>query len=138
MHLYHGLVVFLYWFSDCNVRKQELADFTLHLVTLRVQGKYPWSDIISLSPGPRLVNVSNASETSTLMVDPVVQSQAANAYSSIPRFSSDAAKVACKGPGLSKAYMGQKASFSVDCSKAGKMQPSHNPQCETENHRAPT
>ncbi|XP_064160248.1 filamin-B isoform X2 [Anguilla rostrata] len=70
--------------------------------------------------GPRLVNVSNASETSTLMVDSVTKSPAASTYSSLPGFSSDATKVACKGPGLSKAYVGQKASFSVDCSKAGK------------------
>ncbi|KAJ8259883.1 hypothetical protein GJAV_G00174540 [Gymnothorax javanicus] len=70
--------------------------------------------------GPKLVNVSNASETSTLMVDAVTRSAAASSYSALPRFSSDAAKVASKGPGLSKAYVGQKASFSVDCSKAGK------------------
>lgn len=31
----------------------------------------------------------------------------------------DASKVLAKGVGLSKAYMGQKSSFTVDCSKAG-------------------
>lgn len=31
----------------------------------------------------------------------------------------DASKVLAKGLGLSKAYMGQKSSFTVDCSKAG-------------------
>ncbi|XP_066554329.1 filamin B a isoform X1 [Amia ocellicauda] len=70
--------------------------------------------------GPRLVNVSNASETSTLMVESVTKSTTTNAYSAMPKFSSDATKVVSKGAGLSKAYVGQKSSFSVDCSKAGK------------------
>lgn len=33
--------------------------------------------------------------------------------------STDASKVLAKGLGLSKAYVGQKSSFTVDCSKAG-------------------
>lgn len=70
--------------------------------------------------GPRLVNVSNASETSTLMVEPVTRSASSNSYSSLPRTASDASKVLSRGPGLSKAYAGQRSSFSVDCSKAGK------------------
>ncbi|XP_062843022.1 filamin-B isoform X2 [Trichomycterus rosablanca] len=70
--------------------------------------------------GQRLVNVTNASETSTLMVDPVVRAINANSISSMPRAASDASKVTSRGPGLSKAYVGQKASFTVDCSKAGK------------------
>ncbi|XP_036387133.1 filamin-B [Megalops cyprinoides] len=70
--------------------------------------------------GPRLVNVSNASETSTLTVDPVTKSTSPSSYSALPQFSSDATKVVSRGPGLSKAYVGQKSSFSVDCSKAGK------------------
>lgn len=40
-------------------------------------------------------------------------------YSSIPKFSSDASKVVTRGPGLSQAFVGQKNSFTVDCSKAG-------------------
>uniref|UniRef100_A0A8C2DCL5 Filamin B n=1 Tax=Cyprinus carpio TaxID=7962 RepID=A0A8C2DCL5_CYPCA len=43
-----------------------------------------------------------------------------NSYSASPRAASDASKVLSRGPGLSKAFVGQKASFSVDCSKAGK------------------
>ncbi|XP_060713588.1 filamin-B isoform X1 [Tachysurus vachellii] len=70
--------------------------------------------------GPRLVNVTNASETSTLMVDPAVRVLSANSINAMPRAASDASKVTSRGPGLSKAYVGQKASFSVDCSKAGK------------------
>ncbi|KAA0707536.1 Filamin-B [Triplophysa tibetana] len=70
--------------------------------------------------GQRLVSVTNASETSTLMVESVTRSSLQNSYSSSPRASSDASKVLGRGPGLSKAFVGQKASFTVDCSKAGK------------------
>ncbi len=71
--------------------------------------------------GPRLVNVTNASEMSTLMVDPVSRASSVNSYSASPRAASDASKVLSRGPGLSKAFVGQKASFSVDCSKAGEI-----------------
>lgn len=77
---------------------------------------------ISPSSGPRLVNVTNASEISTLMMDPVVRAVSANSSNAMPRAASDASKVTSQGPGLSKAYVGQKASFSVDCSKAGEQQ----------------
>ncbi|XP_051528401.1 filamin-B [Myxocyprinus asiaticus] len=70
--------------------------------------------------GQRLVNVTNASETSTLMVESVTRSSSTNSYRASPRASSDASKVLSRGPGLSKAFVGQKASFTVDCSKAGK------------------
>uniref|UniRef100_A0A8B9JFG6 Filamin B n=1 Tax=Astyanax mexicanus TaxID=7994 RepID=A0A8B9JFG6_ASTMX len=58
-------------------------------------------------------------ESSTLTVDPVIRPSSANSYSSL-RAASDASKVSSRGSGLSKAYVGQRASFSVDCSKAGK------------------
>lgn len=45
-----------------------------------------------------------------------------SSYSSIPKFSSDASKVVTRGPGLSQAFVGQKNSFTVDCSKAGRLQ----------------
>ncbi|KAM9362097.1 filamin B a [Symphorus nematophorus] len=72
--------------------------------------------------GPRLVNVTNASETSTLTVDPAVRASSSSfTQSAMPRFAdSDASKVLSRGPGLSKAFVGQRSSFSVDCSKAGK------------------
>uniref|UniRef100_A0A8C4EIE9 Filamin B n=1 Tax=Dicentrarchus labrax TaxID=13489 RepID=A0A8C4EIE9_DICLA len=72
--------------------------------------------------GPRLVNVTNASETSTLTVDPAVRASSSSfTQSAMPRLSdSDASKVLSRGPGLSKAFVGQRSSFSVDCSKAGK------------------
>lgn len=37
-----------------------------------------------------------------------------------PKFASDASKVVAKGLGLNKGFVGQKNSFTVDCSKAGK------------------
>lgn len=40
----------------------------------------------------------------------------------------DASKVVAKGLGLSKAYVGQKSSFTVDCSKAGGQLPSVPPR----------
>uniref|UniRef100_A0A665V265 Filamin B n=1 Tax=Echeneis naucrates TaxID=173247 RepID=A0A665V265_ECHNA len=73
--------------------------------------------------GNRLVNVTNASETSTLTVDPAVRASSSSSFvqSAMPRLGdSDASKVLSRGPGLSKAFVGQKSSFSVDCSKAGK------------------
>ncbi|XP_030633099.1 filamin B a isoform X3 [Chanos chanos] len=88
--------------------------------------KYGGPNHISGSPfkakvtGQRLVNVSNASEISTLMVDSVTKSSSANTQSAMPKSASDASKVVSRGPGLSKAFVGQKANFSVDCSKAGK------------------
>ena len=38
----------------------------------------------------------------------------------VGKFSSDASKVVTRGPGLSQAFVGQKNSFTVDCSKAGR------------------
>lgn len=54
------------------------------------------------------------------MVDPAVRAFSASSSNAMPRAASDASKVTSRGPGLSKAYAGQKANFSVDCSKAGK------------------
>ncbi|KAF1391122.1 hypothetical protein PFLUV_G00038600 [Perca fluviatilis] len=72
--------------------------------------------------GSRLVNVTNASETSTLTVDPAVRASSSSfTQSAMPRLGdSDASKVMSRGPGLSKAFVGQRSNFSVDCSKAGK------------------
>ncbi|XP_010222993.1 PREDICTED: filamin-B-like, partial [Tinamus guttatus] len=44
---------------------------------------------------------------------------AATAAPGVPRVPSDATKVVAKGLGLNKAFVGQKNSFTVDCSKAG-------------------
>lgn len=73
--------------------------------------------------GPRLVNVTNASETSTLTMDPAVRASSSGfTQNAAPRTAdSDASKVLSRGSGLSKAFVGQRSSFTVDCSKAGKM-----------------
>lgn len=39
----------------------------------------------------------------------------------MPRFNSDGSKVTSKGPGLNKAFVNKKASFTVDSSSAGKL-----------------
>uniref|UniRef100_A0A670IT81 Filamin B n=1 Tax=Podarcis muralis TaxID=64176 RepID=A0A670IT81_PODMU len=61
--------------------------------------------------------VSN--ETSSIMVESVTRSTTDTCYSAIPRSSSDASRVISTGAGLSRAFVGQKNTFSVDCSKAG-------------------
>uniref|UniRef100_A0A8C9DDP9 Uncharacterized protein n=1 Tax=Prolemur simus TaxID=1328070 RepID=A0A8C9DDP9_PROSS len=60
-------------------------------------------------------------ETSTVLVETVTKSSSSrgSSYSSIPKFCSDASKVVTQGPGLPQAFVGQKNSFTVDCSKAG-------------------
>ncbi|KAK5600034.1 hypothetical protein CRENBAI_011014 [Crenichthys baileyi] len=72
--------------------------------------------------GTRLVNVTNASETSTLTLDPTIRTASSSfTQSALPRpGDSDASKVLSRGPGLGKAFVGQRSNFSVDCSKAGK------------------
>uniref|UniRef100_A0A8D2FXB5 Uncharacterized protein n=1 Tax=Theropithecus gelada TaxID=9565 RepID=A0A8D2FXB5_THEGE len=71
--------------------------------------------------GPRLSGGHSLHETSTVLVETVTKSSSSrgSSYSSIPKFSSDASKVVTRGPGLSQGFMGQKNSFTVDCSKAG-------------------
>uniref|UniRef100_A0A672YRV6 Filamin B n=1 Tax=Sphaeramia orbicularis TaxID=375764 RepID=A0A672YRV6_9TELE len=90
--------------------------------------KYGGPNHINSSPfkakvtGLRLVNVTNASEMSTLTVDPAIQASSSSLTRSAGPWTSDsdASKVQTRGPGLSKAFVGQRSSFSVDCSKAGK------------------
>ncbi|XP_061796901.2 filamin-B isoform X1 [Nerophis lumbriciformis] len=86
--------------------------------------KYGGHDHITGSPfkarvsGPPLVNVTSASVSSTLTMEAPV---GAPGRSPAPTpAASDASKVVSRGLGLSKAFVGQKSSFSVDCSKAGK------------------
>uniref|UniRef100_A0A8C0X407 Calponin-homology (CH) domain-containing protein n=1 Tax=Castor canadensis TaxID=51338 RepID=A0A8C0X407_CASCN len=69
--------------------------------------------------GQRLVSPGSANETSSILVESVTRSSTETCYSAIPKSSSDASKVTSKGAGLSKAFVGQKSSFLVDCSKAG-------------------
>ncbi|XP_076153008.1 filamin-C isoform X11 [Alosa pseudoharengus] len=70
--------------------------------------------------GPRLSGGHSLHETSSVLVETVTKSSAmSGAFSSLPKFSSDASKVVSRGAGLSKAFIGQKNTFTVDCSKAG-------------------
>ncbi|XP_015254890.1 PREDICTED: filamin-C-like [Cyprinodon variegatus] len=70
--------------------------------------------------GPRLSGGHNLHETSSVLVETVTKTSAmGGAFASFPKFSSDASKVISRGAGLSKAFIGQKNTFTVDCSKAG-------------------
>ncbi|KAG8005411.1 Filamin-C, partial [Nibea albiflora] len=69
---------------------------------------------------PRLSGGHSLHETSSVLVETVSKSSAMGAaFPSLPKFSSDASKVISRGAGLSKAFVGQKNTFTVDCSKAG-------------------
>ncbi|XP_068442134.1 filamin-C-like isoform X3 [Clinocottus analis] len=70
--------------------------------------------------GPRLSGGLSLHETSSVLVETVSKTSAmGGAFSSLPKFSSDASKVVSRGSGLSKAFVGQKNQFTVDCSRAG-------------------
>ncbi|XP_041442540.1 filamin-C isoform X2 [Xenopus laevis] len=71
--------------------------------------------------GTRLSGGHSLHETSTVQVETVIKSsESVGGYGMAgPKFSSDASKVVSRGPGLSKAFVGQKNTFTVDCSKAG-------------------
>ncbi|XP_064417245.1 filamin-C isoform X3 [Latimeria chalumnae] len=69
--------------------------------------------------GPRLSGGHSLHETSSVLVETVTKSSTVGGYGAMPKFSSDASKVVSRGPGLSKAFVGQKNNFTVDCSKAG-------------------
>uniref|UniRef100_A0A3Q3B3P4 Filamin B n=1 Tax=Kryptolebias marmoratus TaxID=37003 RepID=A0A3Q3B3P4_KRYMA len=95
-----------------------------YLVSIKYGGPnhIPGSPFKARVTGSRLVNVTNASETSMLVLDvPVRGSSSSFTHSAALRpGDSDAKKVLSRGLGLSKAFVGQRSSFSVDCSKAGK------------------
>uniref|UniRef100_A0A8C1U590 Uncharacterized protein n=1 Tax=Cyprinus carpio TaxID=7962 RepID=A0A8C1U590_CYPCA len=70
--------------------------------------------------GARLSGGHSLHETSSVLVETVTKSSSvAGSFSTLPKFSSDASKVISRGAGLSKAFIGQKNTFTVDCSKAG-------------------
>ncbi|XP_029681359.1 filamin-C isoform X2 [Takifugu rubripes] len=70
--------------------------------------------------GPHLSSGHGLHETSSVLLETVSKTSAASAaFASFPKFSSDASKVLLRGAGLSKAFIGQKNSFTVDCSGAG-------------------
>lgn len=67
--------------------------------------------------GSKLVSSHSMHETSSVMVDPVTRAISCSQPGAPTQ--SDASKVLAKGLGLTKGFIGQKNSFSVDCSKAG-------------------
>ncbi|TNN82092.1 Filamin-C [Liparis tanakae] len=77
--------------------------------------------------GARLSGGHSLHETSSVLVETVTKtSKVGGAYSSSSsssttssKLASDASMVVCLGTGLSKAAVGQKNNFTVDCSKAG-------------------
>ncbi|MGH0139312.1 UNVERIFIED_CONTAM: hypothetical protein FKN15_025142 [Acipenser sinensis] len=69
--------------------------------------------------GARLSGGHSLHETSTVLVETVTKSATVGGYGAMPKFSSDATKVVSRGAGLSKAFVAQKNTFTVDCSKAG-------------------
>lgn len=74
--------------------------------------------------GARLSGGHSLHETSSVLVETVTKtSKMGGTYSSSSstsaKLASDASKVLCRGAGLSKAVVGQKNNFTVDCSKAG-------------------
>ncbi|XP_051932354.1 filamin-B isoform X2 [Hippocampus zosterae] len=101
-----------------------------YVVAVKYGGPYhiAGSPFVAKVTGPPLVNVTNSSMSSSLTLGPSAEAsvvsgsggggslQSVNCVSAV----SDASKVLSRGLGLSKAYVGQKSSFSVDCSQAGK------------------
>lgn len=78
------------------------------------------NDLSKFLSGPRLSGGHNLHETSSVHVKTVTKSSAmGKTFAFLPKFSSDASKVVSHGAGLSKAFIGQKNAFTVDCSKAG-------------------
>uniref|UniRef100_A0A4W4H085 Calponin-homology (CH) domain-containing protein n=1 Tax=Electrophorus electricus TaxID=8005 RepID=A0A4W4H085_ELEEL len=71
--------------------------------------------------GARLSGGHSLHETSSVLVETVTKSSttAGSAFASLPKFSSDASKVVSRGAGLSRAFISQKNTFTVDCSRAG-------------------
>ncbi|CAJ0927524.1 unnamed protein product [Ranitomeya imitator] len=79
-----------------------------------------------MAPGSYLISIKYGgpyhivgSPFKAKVTDSVTKSEAFTQQGALPRVSSDASKVVAKGLGLNKAFVGQKNSFTVDCSKAG-------------------
>ncbi|KAK1906400.1 Filamin-C [Dissostichus eleginoides] len=70
--------------------------------------------------GPRLSGGHSLHEMSSVLVETVSKtSLMGGPFASLPKFTSDASKVISRGAGLSKAFVGQKNTFTVDCTSAG-------------------
>ncbi|XP_069025341.1 filamin-A isoform X4 [Embiotoca jacksoni] len=91
-----------------------------YLISIKYGGPYHivGSPFKAKITGSKLVASHSMHETSSVMVDPVTRAISCSQQSAPPQ--SDASKVVAKGLGLTKGFIGQKNSFSVDCSKAGR------------------
>ncbi|KAM9350273.1 filamin-A isoform 4-T4 [Symphorus nematophorus] len=91
-----------------------------YLISIKYGGPYHivGSPFKAKITGSKLVSSHSMHETSSVMVDPVTRAISCS-QQGVPT-QSDASKVVAKGLGLTKGFIGQKNSFSVDCSKAGR------------------
>uniref|UniRef100_A0A8D0HEX4 Filamin A n=1 Tax=Sphenodon punctatus TaxID=8508 RepID=A0A8D0HEX4_SPHPU len=96
-----------------------------YLISIKFGGPYhiAGSPFKAKITGARLVGSHSLHETSSVFVDSVPKVNAALQQKvqqgAPPKFASDASRVVAKGLGLNKGFVGQKNSFTVDCSKAG-------------------
>ncbi|XP_078520736.1 filamin-A isoform X1 [Lissotriton helveticus] len=92
-----------------------------YLISIKYGGPYHivGSPFKAKITGSRLASSHSNHETSSVFVDSYTKAEAFPQQSAMPKSVSDASKVVAKGLGLNKAYVGQKNSFTVDCSKAG-------------------
>uniref|UniRef100_M3ZRE7 Filamin A n=1 Tax=Xiphophorus maculatus TaxID=8083 RepID=M3ZRE7_XIPMA len=91
-----------------------------YLISIKYGGPYHivGSPFKAKITGSKLVSSHSMHETSSVMVDPVTRAISGSQQATPTH--SDASKVTAKGPGLTKAFVGQKNNFCVDCSKAGR------------------
>ncbi|XP_034551768.1 filamin-A isoform X4 [Notolabrus celidotus] len=91
-----------------------------YLISIKYGGPYHivGSPFKARITGTKLVTSHSMHETSSVMVDPVTRAISCSQQGAPVQ--SDASKVVAKGLGLTKGFIGQKNSFSVDCSKAGR------------------
>ncbi|KAF6090406.1 filamin A [Phyllostomus discolor] len=92
-----------------------------YLISIKYGGPYHigGSPFKAKVTGPRLVSNHSLHETSSVFVDSLTKTASVPQHGTPVPGPTDASKVLAKGLGLSKAYVGQKSSFTVDCSKAG-------------------
>uniref|UniRef100_A0A8C4MJE9 Filamin A n=1 Tax=Equus asinus TaxID=9793 RepID=A0A8C4MJE9_EQUAS len=92
-----------------------------YLISIKYGGPYHigGSPFKAKVTGPRLVSNHSLHETSSVFVDSLTKTAGVPQHGAPGPGPTDASKVLAKGLGLSKAYVGQKSSFTVDCSKAG-------------------
>uniref|UniRef100_A0A4X1T5P2 Calponin-homology (CH) domain-containing protein n=1 Tax=Sus scrofa TaxID=9823 RepID=A0A4X1T5P2_PIG len=92
-----------------------------YLISIKYGGPYHigGSPFKARVTGHRLVSNHSLHETSSVFVDSLTKTASAPQHGAPGPGAADASKVLAKGLGLSKAYVGQKGSFTVDCSKAG-------------------